>query len=534
MALCLRTFTGAAPGETRQQPRVCSLRPLYDGTDVAERKKKRKFGKNDGVFALSRKFTLTPIQHAPSAAAGGPLLVEPAWDGHRVLATRVGEQVRLAAIDYRDWTQMFPSAARALAKLPSKSVAIDGVVCVLDERGTPSFGGLREKVALGVACTAAVLIAWDLMWLDDEDLRALPLAKRRERLAKLLEGAPPSLMLSQALDGQIERVLSAIGKLGIKSVCVRSLEATYDGHWHVHGQQVDWQRSLSPPPPLSNADKVLYPRDGICKRDIVGFYRDIAPVLVPHLMDRPVVCQRWPDGIDDFDWYQHRVPPKSPDYIRAAWVDGVRRIVIENADALLWMVNQAALTYHVFASRLSSLTEPDYAMIDLDPGDRTTWWEETLEVALAIRRLLELLELPSVVKTSGQRGLHILVPLAPGHTFEQAEAFGLGVAHMLMRLMPDKVTIENEKEKRLGRLLVDVKQFVAKTLVAPYSLRAADQAPVSTPIGWDEVGPSLVPKSFNLRTLRARLDKKGDLSAPLRAGTAQLDKALAQLTSRGR
>src|SRR5207253_440056 len=151
--------------------------------------------------------------------------------------------------------------------------------------------------------------------------------------------------------------------------------------------------------------------------------------------------------------YQHRVPPRAPDYMRAAWVEGVRRIVLENADALLWMVNQAGLTYHVFASRLSSLHEPDYAMIDLDPGARTTWWDELVEVALAVRSVLELLELPSVVKTSGQRGLHVLVPLAAGHTFEQAEELGRGIAELLVRLMPDMVTIENEKDKRGGRLL---------------------------------------------------------------------------------
>ena len=481
---------------------------------MAERKKKRKFGKNDGVFALSRKFTLTPIGHGPAAPAG-ELVVEPAWDGHRVLATRVGDQVRLAAADHRDWTATFPAPARALGKLTSQSVAIDGIVCVLDDRGTPSFDGLRKHVARGIAVSAAVLIAWDLMWLDDEDLRTLPLAERRRRLAALLGGAPPSLMLSQSLDGKIPHVLGAIGTLGIRSVCVRRADATYDGAWHVHGERIDWQRSLSPPPPLSNADKVLYPRDGICKRDIVAFYRELAPTLCAHMMDRPCVVQRWPDGIDDFDWYQHRVPPKAPDYIRAAWVDGVRRIVIENCDALLWMVNQAGLTYHVFASRLTSLTEPDYAMIDLDPGDRTTWWDDTLEVALAVRRLLELLELPSIVKTSGQRGLHILVPLAPGHTFDQAEALGRGVAELLCRLMPDKVTLENEKDKRHGRLLVDIKQFVAKTLVAPYSLRAADGATVSTPLAWDEVGPQLQPRTYTLRTVCERLQARGDLAAPL-------------------
>ena len=279
---------------------------------------------------------------------------------------------------------------------------------------------------------------------------------------------------------------------------------------------------------------MLYPRDGICKRDIVAYYRDVAPLIIPHLTDRPVVTQRWVDGIDEFDWYQHRVPPRAPDYLRAAWVDGVRRIIIENTDALLWMVNQAGIVFHGFGSRLASLAEPDYAMIDLDPGERTTWWEETIEVALAVRRVLELLELPSIVKTSGQRGLHILIPVAPGHTYEQCETLGRGIAQLLLELMPDKVTVENEKDKRKGRLLIDHKWFQAKTLVTAYSLRAADGAPVSTPIGWDEVTPKLDPRAFSLRSLRTRLDSRGDLVATLLAGTAKLERPLAHLAGRRR
>jgi bifunctional non-homologous end joining protein LigD len=448
-----------------------------------------------------------------------------------VLATRVGDDVRIAALDFRDWTQTFPAAARALAKLAASKVAIDGVVCVLDARGAPSFDQLRAAVATGAVVTGAVLIAWDLLWHDNDDLRSRPLDERRKRLELLLRDAPSTLMPSQALQGELARVLKAAAPLGLRGVVARALDGDYTAPWCAYSTtatQIDWRRSLSPPPPLSNADKVLYPRDGICKRDIVGYYRDIAPVLLPHLIDRPVVVQRWPDGVDEFDWYQHRVPPRAPDYLRAANVDGVRRIVIENADALLYMVNQAGLTYHGFASRLSSLTEPDYAMIDLDPGDATTW-PDLVEIALAVRRVLELLELPSVIKTSGQRGLHILVPLAPGHTFAQAEELARGVASLLLRLMPGKCSIENEKEKRRGRLLVDTKQFMAKTLVVPYSLRKADGATVSTPLAWDELTPQLDVRSFNLRTLRARLDKHGDPATPLLGPGVKLAGALAQL-----
>jgi len=492
--------------------------------------RRRRRTSGDNAFTLARQLTLTPIAHGdPTAAAGD--WIEPAWDGHRVLATRVGEDVRIAALDFRDWTQTFPNAVRAFGKLAAKRVAIDGVVCVLDARGAPSFEQLRAAVAAGKAVTDAVVICWDLLWHDDDDLRAKPLSERRTRLEQLLRDAPNTLMQSQSLDGGLSRVLQAAAPLGLRGVVTRALDGDYFAPWCAYStsaSQIDWRRSLSPPPPLSNADKVLYPRDGICKRDIVGYYKSVAPALLPHLLDRPVVVQRWPDGIDEFDWYQHRVPPRAPDYLRAAWVEGVRRIVIENEDALLWMVNQAGLTYHGFCSRLSSLTEPDFAMIDLDPGDKTTW-PDIVEIALGVRRLLELLELPSVVKTSGQRGIHILVPLAPGQTYAQTEELGRGIASLLLRLLPDKCTLEAEKKNRGGRLLVDTKQFMAKTLVVPYSLRAADGATVSTPLAWDELTPKLDVRSFTLRTLAARLDKLGDLAAPLLGSGVALAPALAQL-----
>jgi DNA ligase D-like protein (predicted polymerase) len=493
--------------------------------------KKRKYGSGDNAFSFARQFTIAPIT---SGADPTHDFVEPAWDGHRLLATRTGTETRLAAADFRDWTATFPQIAASLGKLASARLAIDGVVCVLDDRGAPSFDRLRAAVAKTTHVTSAVLICWDLLWDGDDDLRDRPLSERRARLATLLAGAPQPLMPSEALAGTVTRILEAARELGLRGVVARSTAGDYSSSWHAHAscaEPLDFRRSLSPPPPLSNADKVLYPRDGVCKRDIVGYYRDVAPVMLPHLFDRPTVVQRWPDGIDEFDWYQHRMPPRAPDYLRAAWVDGVRRIVIENGDALLWMVNQAGLTYHAFGSRLAAITEPDWAMLDLDPGDRTTWFADLIEVALAIRRTLELLELPSVVKTSGQRGLHVLIPLAPGHTFDDAEALGRGIAMLLMKLMPDKITVENEKDKRGGRLLLDHKQFMAKTLVAPYSLRGTDGATASTPIAWSEVTKALDPKQFTLKTLRVRLDTHGDLAAALvdrRAGVS-LATALAQL-----
>ena len=480
-----------------------------------------------GERSAAPRTSLAPITSGLELPA--PRLLEPAWDGHRVLATADGERTRLVSADHREWARTFPALARALAQLPGGPATIDGVICLLDPRGAPSFEALRAAVGTGKPVTGAILMCWDLLADAGGDLRDLPLRERRARLAHVLAGASPVLALSPALEGTLARVSAAAAALGIRGVVGRALDGAYGAPWHAYGEPVDWARSLSTPPAVSNASKVLYPRDAITKQELVAYYRDVAPALLPHLADRAVVTQRWPDGIDQLVWYQHRMPPRAPDYLRAAMVDGMRRIVIENVDALAWMVNQAGLTFHGFASRLASLAAPDFAIIDLDPGDRTTWWTELVDVALAVRQILELLELPSVVKTSGQRGLHVLVPLAPGHTFAQAEELALGIARLVCRLVPDHATLENERDKRGGRLLVDHKQFVAKTLVVPYSLRGIDGAPVSAPLAWDEVTHALDPRAFTLRTIRARLDAKGELAAPLLAGTAQLTAALARL-----
>ncbi|HUJ60138.1 MAG TPA: hypothetical protein VLX92_16645, partial [Kofleriaceae bacterium] len=213
----------------------------------------------DNAFQLARGIVLAPIvSGAPGAAAE---LIEPAWDGHRVLATRVGDDVRLAAADFREWTHTFPAIARALGKLAAPRLAIDGVVCVLDGRGVPSFDRLRDAVARGPV-GGAVLICWDLLHHGDDDLRSHPLAERRRRLAALLAGAPPGLVPSQALPGALPDVLAAAAPLGLRGVVVRAAAGDHAAPWcavPAAGHAIDWQRSLSPPPPLSNADKVLYP-----------------------------------------------------------------------------------------------------------------------------------------------------------------------------------------------------------------------------------------------------------------------------------
>lgn len=264
---------------------------------------------------------------------------------------------------------------------------------------------------------------------------------------------------------------------------------------------------------LANPDKVIFPRDGITKRDVFDYYTRIAPVMLPHLEGRPLNMQRWPNGIDEASWFQHNLPPKLPEFVRLVPVDGKRRMVAENVETLQWIANLAALTLHQWASRVPHLDRPDYFVLDLDPGDATTW-PEVIEVALAVRALLDALGMPSVVKTSGKRGLHVFVPIARGPTHAEATAFAEKVAHAVAKVLPKIATVERMKERRGGKLYVDYLQNGdGKTVVSPYAIRAVDGACVSAPLAWDEVTPALDPRALTIRTVLARVAEHGDLFA---------------------
>jgi bifunctional non-homologous end joining protein LigD len=292
--------------------------------------------------------------------------------------------------------------------------------------------------------------------------------------------------------------------------------------------------------PLTNPDKVLFPKDGIHKRDVFDYYGDVAAVMLPHLRGRPIQMQRWPHGIDAEEWFQHDAPPKAPPFVRQLPFDrdpdravekGARqkwRIVVENVETLRYLANLAALTLHQRSAHLPpepasdeaierALAMPDYVVIDLDPGEGP--FSDLIRVALAVRRLLDALELESLVKTSGKRGLHVMVPLAPGHTHDDALAFAIEVGRAVAKVLPSIATVELRKDRRRGALYVDALQNGrGRTIVCPYSLRALDGAPVSTPLDWSEVHDGLDPSAFNLRTIRRRIDARGDLLAPLLRG----------------
>jgi DNA ligase D-like protein (predicted polymerase) len=481
-----------------------------------------------GLAAANRLSSLRAAEGAHDFARTGWLL-ELAWEGYRVVAARHGEEVGLYAEDLREWTRPCAAIALAIKDLPAQDLVLEGTVCVLGADGRPDFEALRARVTSGTGGPLVFMVS-DCLHLDGP-LGALTLQQRREKLKGLLSPTQHSLSLSEGLEGELKQVLESVRGLRLPGVIARRLDdPSRDGLAVAAGDEpVPLTRSLSAAPKVTNASKVLFPRDGFTKDDLAAYYRDLAPALLPHMRGRPIVGQRWPDGIDDFTWYQHRVPPRAPDYVKSVRIEGDRRLLVESADALAWMVNQAVLTFHGWASRVGSLVAPDWAIIDLDPGTNTTW-PQLIEVANAIRALLELLEVPSVLKTSGQKGLHVLVPLAPGHTAVQCHEFAERVCKVVARLKPELISLVAETGPRRGRLYLDcVQNYAGKSLVLPYSVRAVDGAPVSAPITWDEVTNSLDPKAFTLRTIRSRLDAKGELFARVLGGTFQLGPVLDRL-----
>ncbi|HEY3542062.1 MAG TPA: non-homologous end-joining DNA ligase [Gaiellaceae bacterium] len=275
---------------------------------------------------------------------------------------------------------------------------------------------------------------------------------------------------------------------------------------------------------LSSADRVLYPDDGITKGDLFEYYGAIAPAILPHLRDRPFTLKRYPHGIDGEVYFQKQVPRGAPDWIPTREFTthprgGGSRLVdfalVNSRDALLWMVQMNCIDMNAWYSRVDKPHRPDYVVFDLDPPEEPDSFARAIEVAHLIRALLDELELPGYVKTSGADGIHVLAPITRRSTFEDAYDFAGAAARLLEARHPGLVTTEWLKKKRSG-VLVDHRQNGAgKTIASAYSVRPKPGAPVSTPLRWDELAPDVRPRQFTMEVALERYAAQGDLFAPV-------------------
>ena len=261
---------------------------------------------------------------------------------------------------------------------------------------------------------------------------------------------------------------------------------------------------------ISHPGKVWWPDEGITKLDVVRFYADVAPRLRPWLMERPLVAERCPDGMRGECFFQKNFPKGQPPDVPTTAITAastgrtVHYVVGGSTKTLLALVNLGGIAVHVMNSRRRALQRPDWLAFDLDPGSGA--FADAARAGRLLREILDDLRVRSYPKTSGGRGLHVLVPLRPGPTQDEVRAVAQEVGRVLAERAPGLVTTEMSLAKRRGRVFADaLRNAFGQTIVTPYSVRRRPRAPVSTPLAWDEVEATLDPAQYNLRTLDRRL-----------------------------
>jgi bifunctional non-homologous end joining protein LigD len=286
---------------------------------------------------------------------------------------------------------------------------------------------------------------------------------------------------------------------------------------------------------ITNADKVFWPEEGYTKGDLIGYYRAVAPWLLPWLADRPLVLTRFPDGIDGKSFYQKDAPVYVPDWIRLEplWSEGsereIRYFIIESEEGLAYIANLGAIPLHVWSARMKSLQHPDWCILDLDPKGAP--FEHVVQVARAIHRLCDAIDLPHYAKTSGSTGLHVLIPLGARYTHEQSRALAELLANCIVRELPEIATVARHIDAREGKVYIDYLQNGhGKLLVAPYSVRPVPHATVSMPLRWNQVTSKLDMGRYTMKTAPALLAKqKSDPLEGLLSDAADLPACLERL-----
>jgi bifunctional non-homologous end joining protein LigD len=286
---------------------------------------------------------------------------------------------------------------------------------------------------------------------------------------------------------------------------------------------------------LTNLDKVFWSRPAITKRDLLQYYADISTFLLPHLHDRAMVMKRYPNGAAGEFFFMKRAPEPRPDWIEICSISHpsenvIDSPVIQDLPSLLWVVNLGCIDLNQWYARCDDVDRPDYLHFDLDPVPGATF-EKVRETALVVRETLELLKMPSYVKTTGSKGIHVYVPIVRGPTQKEVWSVAKEMARILESAHPKLITAEYKISKRpRGRVLVDYNQNAwGRTLASIYSVRPQRRASVSTPVTWQEVEAGLAIEDFRMENVPARVRKLGDLWKPLLAkrGRFRLDRLLA-------
>jgi bifunctional non-homologous end joining protein LigD len=288
---------------------------------------------------------------------------------------------------------------------------------------------------------------------------------------------------------------------------------------------------------LTNLDKLYWKKEGFTKGDMIRYYMDIAPVMMPYMKDRPQSLNRHPNGIDGQNFYQKDVKGKVPDWMQThedfseSTQQHVEYLVCSNEATLVYMANLGCIEMHPWHSRSQSWENPDWCLIDLDP-DKKNSFEQVMDVAHVVKTVLDSIGADAYCKTSGSSGIHIYIPLGAKYNYDQSKQLAELVVTLVNQELPDITSLERSPSKRKGRLYLDYLQNrQTQTAAAPYSLRPKPGVPVSTPVDWTELKKGLTPTTFNARNIFDRIKSEGDLFKPVLGKGINLEKVLGKLAS---
>jgi bifunctional non-homologous end joining protein LigD len=471
-------------------------------------------------------------------------LFEAHFSGRRVLARKVG-----AAAEIVGEPRVAPALLSELAKVRAETALLDGVLVALDAHGRPSPALLEERLAAGGE--GVLLHALDLLYFEEYDLRALATLERKAALRGLL---PPQerLLFTDHVLGRGLDLADAARAAGLTRLVAKRAEAPYTS-----GASPDWRRievgaasaaasgdvgralrrkqqERAARVTFTNQDKVYWPAEGFTKGDLLAYYEQVADVLLPYLVGRPIHLNRFPDGISGKSFYQKEAKEGTPEWVRTVELGSksragaLRYMVCDERDTLLYLVNLGSIDLHPWMSRVESPDSPDWAVIDLDPKEAP--FTDVVRIAREVGRLLRGIGLVPYLKTSGSTGLHVFVGLAPGYTYAQSEMFCEMVARIVVRELPEIATVERALAERGGKVYVDFGQNrKGQTVVPPYVVRPVRGATVSTPLAWDELESDLQIAHFTLQNVPERLERLGDLFRPVLSAPQDLAAAITAL-----
>ncbi len=267
---------------------------------------------------------------------------------------------------------------------------------------------------------------------------------------------------------------------------------------------------------ISSREKIFFPEAGLTKGDLIDYYHQVAEVMVPHMRNYGVSMQRFPDGITDSGFYNKDAPDYFPDWIKT--VNFPKREggsfnapIVDSTAVLVYLADQAVVTHHLYLSPAEDLEHPDKIVYDLDPPEDSEDFSPVREAALDLQSVMHELNLAAFVQTTGSKGFHIIVPIQRQYPFDDVRQFAEGIARLLMRRAPGKYTLEQRKNKRKGKIFLDVlRNAYGATSVAPYSVRARKNATVATPVDWSEIESGASPRDWTLKSIPSRLAQKED------------------------